>query len=558
MNSLLSGPLSLSDLMFHKVPEPLTDAEKQILQELATLDVTKFKEVDVREDILTPLLRVLGYQKGKDFSIQREEALQVPGRKRYPDYTLRLWKEQFWLIEAKRPKSSGFSGADIEQAMCYAGHPKINAALVVLCDGLQSSIFDREESILKPALTVDIVNLQQHIRELQAVLSPWQVWFFEKRRIVRYLDKVFNKEFNITRLEEFKSLVSKRLDAKQRVVIDNMRSTLENADSIDEIALELRSSEPADLVEVAFFLGFNLSSTTAIAESLVRHCCRSSFPVLYRVFPDYARNMNDHYCMHALNFLIHLHESEATVNWLPAWLGQGNDLEHALNKFIEGCLTYFAFDPVRRHILLCAAALRRLFKALMVVDENVWSKGKILHVIERYEAPEDSWPQILSSPERQNLLRLDGLVKFNVGQLIGECSDSRGEPQCELIERRLREIWEAEARAVGSIPSYTEFLKARRVEEVHPTEAIAVVYDYLGHGSLSVVDDHPNWKAYILKHHKHHIETLARMGSRQARKWIEGEEQDSYTLPKDDYMAARFFLGDVDMYCRLRTAYGYD
>jgi hypothetical protein len=40
-----------------------------------------------------------------------------------------------------------------------------------------------------------------------------QVWFFQKRRIVRLLDKVLDKEFNMNRVEEFSALVERRLCA---------------------------------------------------------------------------------------------------------------------------------------------------------------------------------------------------------------------------------------------------------------------------------------------------------------------------------------------------------
>ena len=559
MRSLLSGPLSIEELLQHKALGALGDAQHKELARLSNLKVDNFSEADVREEIISPLLWILGYDKQHYFSIEREKRIQFPGRNNQLDYNLTLWSENFWLIEAKKPtprKKEGFAPADVRQVFGYSVHPDINAALAVLCDGRRLAVFDREENILEPALTVEIANLQRDIDQLRAVLGPWQIWFFEKRRIVRHLDKVFNKEFNITRLEEFKSLVDKRLDSKRTIVIDNMRLTLEDGRDAAGIARVIRESEPSDLIEGAFFLTHSVSTTRAIAETLVQHCRSNSFAIVSKVFPYYARNMTDDYCIHSLNFLIHLSKSEATVNWLPDWLGRKGDPELALKGFIESCLTYFSSDPIRRGILLCSVGLRRLFKALMVVDESVWSLGNVLHVMERYIAPEDSLSQVLSSPERQNLLRLDGISSIAVSRLVEECSNERGEPKFELIERRLREMWEAEASIVESVPSYPGLLEARRMEENHPTEAIAVVYDYLGHGSLCVVNDHPKWKAYILNHHADHLEVLERMGSWQAQKWIEGKNHEKYQIPDAHHLADRFFLGDVDMYYRLRTAYG--
>ena len=296
----------------------------------------------------------------------------------------------------------------------------------------------------------------------------------------------------------------------------------------------------------------------AIAETLVGHCQkRNTFQVLYRVFPDHARDMNDQYCMHALNLLIHLHDENLEVNWLPEWLGGGKELENAIRTFIAGCLTHFASDPVRRNILLCAAGLRRLFKAIMVVDESVWRTGEVMHMLERYKGPEDSWAQLLSSPEYQNLLRLDGLASVYIARLVRDCSDDQGRPQPRLIELRLRDIWKAELGILEAVSPYPELLEERNLGETFHTEATDVVFDYLGHNILRVANRHPVWKSHILEHHLHDVRTLANIGSWQARELLDPETEDSYSRPDDEAMADRFFLGDLEIYRRLTSAYGY-
>ena len=519
----------------------------------------RYSEADVREEIISDLLRVLGYDKQSNFSIDRDKGLQLLGRKNFPDYSLTLWSENFWLIEAKKPGriDNHFRAKDIRQAVGYAIHPAINAALAVICDGRKIAIFDREESLAEPIVTVKITELSQNIDILRAILSPWQIWLFEKRRIARQLDKVFDKEFNIQRLEEFKSLVVNRLDSKRSVVIDNMRRMFRASDDADESIQILRSSDPVDLIEGAFFLQSSVPSAMAIAETLVFHCQRSSFYVLHRIFPDHARDMNDSYCMHALNFLIHLHKTSPNVQWLPGWLGGGNDVGNAIRKFTADCLTHFRADPVRRNILLCASSVRRLFKVVMVVEERVWRAGEIMHLLGRYAEPEDSWMQILSSPERQNLLRLDKLVEMYVARLVRKCSDDQGRPREKLLETQLRETWKVEAEILESVSSYPELCRERDLGEVHPTEGTDVVYDSLGHGILCIVSHHADWERYILKHHNQDVQTLAMIGSWQARKWLGLGMGVSSPRPTDQAMADRFFLGDEEMYRRLKVAYEF-
>ena len=562
MDSLFSGPLSISNLiqLQYKALGPLDAAARDILTRTQSLDVTGYTEADVREEIISPLLKVLGYDKQSYFSIDREKPIQLLGRKKFLDYNLTLWSENFWLIEAKKPRGTDktFRVSDIGQAVGYAVHPEINAALVVLCNGRKIAVFDREQNQIEPILTVKVANLLQEIDKLRAILSPWQVWFFEKRRIVRHLDKVFDKEFNTRRVEEFKELIARRLDSKRGSVIDNMRSVLSISADAGQAINMLRTKDPVDLIEGAFFLRLTVGETRAIAETLVEHCQNSgTFRVLYRVFPDHARAMNDQYCMHALNLLIRLHDENLEVNWLPEWLDGGKDLENAISTFTASCLTHFASDPVRHNILLCAAGLRRFFKAIMVVDESVWRVGEIMHVLERYQGPEDSLAQLLSSPEHQNLLRLDGLVNVSLARLVRECSDAQGRPQPRLIELRLREIWKAELGILESVTSYPELLEERNLGEVLHTEAIDVAFDSLGHHILWIANRHPVWKNHILEHHLQEIRTLAKIGSWQARELLGPETEDAYSRPDDEAMADRFFLGDLEMYRRLRSEHGY-
>ena len=559
MTISFTGALTISDLLQHKALPPLDHQAEAALERIQLHDVTEFKEADVREEIISPLLMALGYDKQTYFSIEREKDIQLLGRKNFLDYNLTLWNENFWLMEAKRPKAKGaqFGFAEIKQAIGYAVHPEINAALVVLCDGRKIAVFDREENQREPVLTVEIANLKEDFDKLRAILDPWQVWFFEKRRIVRLLDKVFNKEFNAGRVEEFKELVCRRLDSKKRIVIDNMRSVLPHSDDTDEADKILRASNPRDLIEGTFFLQCSKRSAMTIAETLVRHCRRDAFEVLHRVFPDHARDMNDNYCMHALNYLIHLSDENVKVNWLPAWLGSKNDLGEAVRTFVENCLNHFSSDPSRRNILLCASGLRRLLKLITVVDECLWSVGRVRHVLDRYREPEDSWAQLLSSPERHNLLMLDGHANYAVARLVRECSDGMGRPRPRTIELRLRELWTTESIILESVQSYQELLEERAMGEIHPTEGTDVVYDSLGHGVLCIMDYHEKWKNYVLGCHRGDVEVLARLGSWQARKWLGFDVESSCPSLRDQQIADRFFLGDVKIFRRLRAGYGF-
>src|SRR3546814_6455602 len=85
------------------------------------------------------------------------------------DYSMTLWSESFWVIEAKKVKRDElrFTATEIQRVLRYAAHPDINAALLVLCDGRVFEVYDREESLVKPVARVEVQNLADEFHVLQ-------------------------------------------------------------------------------------------------------------------------------------------------------------------------------------------------------------------------------------------------------------------------------------------------------------------------------------------------------------------------------------------------------
>lgn len=70
---------------------------------------------------------------------------------------------------------------------------------------MKIEVFDREISVTEPVIRMPRDRLAAEFDKLRHLLEPWQMWFFQKRRVVRLIDKVFNREFNMNRVEEFKN-----------------------------------------------------------------------------------------------------------------------------------------------------------------------------------------------------------------------------------------------------------------------------------------------------------------------------------------------------------------
>ena len=556
MSSFDAGPINVEALLRNKAVPPLEKAAYHTLERIESRNVEGYSEADVREEVITPLLGVLGYDKGSYFSIEREKEIKLAGSNRFLDYSMTLWSENFWLVEAKRPDAQRekFSDRHVEQAVLYAAHPEINAALVVLCDGHKIAVFDREENLSAPLLTARVDGLIGEIQGLRALLSPWQIWLFEKRRLVRYLDKAVRREFNVGRVEELRTMLSQRLDAQRARSIGNVRKVVAATGDKDEAAELFEASNATELIEAAFFVAQTKPAAKAITDTMIRHYADDPFGVLYRMLPERPRDMNDEYCGRALAFLVGLRQTTASVPWIPSWLGGGQDLEGAIKALIPLCLTYFESDVVRRGVLLMAAGLRRVFKAMMAVDERVWRAGEVVHGLTRYLEPEDEWAQLLSTPVRQNILILDQLVCLSMATAIRRLSTDRGGLKPQMLRQALADLWRTEVAIVEAVPSYRDLLGERGLAgEVFPTESVGVRFDYLGHLATCVLEEHAVWKTYVQEHHSEQLKVLSQLGSWQARKWL-GKQEDG--RPSESLLADRFFYGDGEILSRLSQAYG--
>ena len=144
-----------------------------------TINGEEFKEDSVREEIIHPILRSLGYNANKPNQIVRSRSLIHPfvyiGSVKknifiIPDYTIEINSKPSFILDAKSPKEDILRGKNVEQAYSYAIHTDIRCELYVLCNGNLLSIFSIHE--YKPKYVFSINNLTQHWKELYSVLSP--------------------------------------------------------------------------------------------------------------------------------------------------------------------------------------------------------------------------------------------------------------------------------------------------------------------------------------------------------------------------------------------------
>ncbi|MDA8133943.1 MAG: type I restriction enzyme HsdR N-terminal domain-containing protein [Desulfobacteraceae bacterium] len=150
-------------------------------------DFNNLNETDIREEILAPLLRYLGYRSGTANNIIREQPLSYPqnflGRKKKSDPILRgradyicdVQNQVRWVIEAKAPGAPLDNDAE-EQSWSYANHPEIRAVYFCLSNGKKFQIFQTNRGPeAEPIFQCRYEEMKDSLNIIQNILSPESV-----------------------------------------------------------------------------------------------------------------------------------------------------------------------------------------------------------------------------------------------------------------------------------------------------------------------------------------------------------------------------------------------
>lgn len=140
------------------------------------LNSKDFKEDSVREVIILPILKYLGYSEN---DIVRSKSLMHPflkigSKKRpitlIPDYLLKVLGNYAWVLDAKNPDEEITNGENVEQVYSYSIHPEIRAKYFALCNGKQFVLF--KQDVKKPILNFNTKEIKYYLDKLLYFLSP--------------------------------------------------------------------------------------------------------------------------------------------------------------------------------------------------------------------------------------------------------------------------------------------------------------------------------------------------------------------------------------------------
>jgi len=152
-----------------------------ILQGFAwdTLDDPGFQEDSVREEIIVPILKGLGYGIERPYRIIRSKKLLHPfvsigsaTKKIYlvPDYLLEVHDKNAWILEAKAPNEDILNTKHVEQAYSYAMHSEVRAPYFALCNGRLFVLYHVSKPA--PVLQFDMRLIASYWDNLVKLLGP--------------------------------------------------------------------------------------------------------------------------------------------------------------------------------------------------------------------------------------------------------------------------------------------------------------------------------------------------------------------------------------------------
>lgn len=547
-------------LLLNKSLKPLKQNELDELLRIQNLDVSDFSEADVREEIINQIVKILGYSKGEFSSVDREKHVRFLGKtSKYLDYSCTVFKENFWIIEAKKPlKKEHFGYKEFSQALEYSIHPEINASIIVLCDGLKIELFDRDENVESPLISFKVTDLIKNFDNLRKILSPINIWFFYKRKVLKVIDKAFEKEFNQSRLNEFFDLVDRRFDSKRGQILKNFQATkFEDKNYADKIL----GASLDEVVDIYFYLTHNLSALNNMNLILLEEFDKSQLSVIFKIFSDKYKLINENYLSCALSFLLALESHGKKLHCAPSWMkNDGNDgkleVEDLIKKLIKLMLNYFEDDLNRKLILIANNSCNRLIKILYILSPELSKTSELKHLLTRVSSSEFSWDQILTSPKRNILIDVDNLGLLQTHQFVKEFAIKEGyDFKTQSAKEYIKRLWELEKKALIAHPSYKKLLDEFDFGEIFPTESMGVSFDYLGHIALCLLKVNPKWEKYLVDHHKKELIELDILGSWAAKQILDKFDIRSEKINRDKILSERFFFGDSEMQTFLANSY---
>jgi hypothetical protein len=149
--------------------------------DFSALDRADFGEDAVREEIIAPILRALGYAPSGRLRIVRSQRLAHPfveigtTKKRLsliPDYVLYIGDRPVLVLDAKAPTEHVLAPEHIAQVYSYAINRELRVEWFAVCNGRSLAILHVADPGNVPRYQINLMNLDERWPELVDALAP--------------------------------------------------------------------------------------------------------------------------------------------------------------------------------------------------------------------------------------------------------------------------------------------------------------------------------------------------------------------------------------------------
>ncbi|MDT3402887.1 type I restriction enzyme HsdR N-terminal domain-containing protein [Mucilaginibacter terrae] len=158
------------------------------------LNDPEFKEDSVREEVVLPIIKGLGYSAVKPYQVIRSRNLLHPfvsiGSKRRdvyitPDYLFEVNDKPAWILDAKSPSESITKSHHVEQAYSYAIHNEVRANYFSLCNGREFVLYNI--LYVKPLIQFPVQAIPLYWDNLKKILAPPNVFNLNSTKLAKDL-----------------------------------------------------------------------------------------------------------------------------------------------------------------------------------------------------------------------------------------------------------------------------------------------------------------------------------------------------------------------------------
>jgi len=197
------------------------------------LDLSSLRsEQDVREEVLAPMLRMLGYGGQTVNAVLRAHPEPLPrsyrmvgSRRIEVDYVPTLRLQRFWIMEAKKP--GALDRDAFLQAHFYATHPSIAARYIVLADGEQLRVYDSAATEFDDVrVVVYRDNADRDFAALYEILAAQNLKDSIRRDVLRDVERVLVADVDLEAPRSFESEIARIALRVRPAIAENARQLI--------------------------------------------------------------------------------------------------------------------------------------------------------------------------------------------------------------------------------------------------------------------------------------------------------------------------------------------